>query len=222
MLATTRGGQRARIGGELLADVAHDLVRDVGRQDGANDQSRHWLLWAGTGADGYLVERVEPRPTWSKKLGRLGYLLQSLAVAKSMPSMHARVTIDGHVYEGEFVLVLISNCRLYAGGQIMLNPKAKLDDGRMEAWLFGGDGLLDTIQYLVEAKFERHHDNPNVRQIDGRSFTIEADPKFPCQTDGDKAGSTPFHCEVEGRALRLLVPHTAPPDLFTLPGEKLA
>jgi diacylglycerol kinase family enzyme len=103
----------------------------------------------------------------------------------------------------------------------MLNPKAQLDDGQMEIWLFRGDGILNTIQYLVEAKFERHHDNPHVTQVNGREFIIETTPAFPCQTDGDKAGHTPFHCEVQPQALRLLVPDTAPTDLFSLPADPL-
>lgn len=203
----------------LLDGVVQPM--DLGYQIYPNNNGRNWLLWAGTGADGYLVDRVEPRPTWSKRMGRLGYFLQSLSVANSVPSMYAKVTVDGRVFEDEYVLVLISNCRLYAGGQIMLNPQAKLDDGQMEIWLFSGDGLFDTMQYLVEAKLERHHNNPNVTQVNGHEFVIETDPTFPCQTDGDKAGNTPFHCQVKTRTLRLLVPNTAPADLFSMPGESL-
>lgn len=32
------------------------------------DHGRYWLLWAGTGADGFVVNEVEPRPKWSKML----------------------------------------------------------------------------------------------------------------------------------------------------------
>ena len=40
----------------------------------------HALLWAGVGADGFLVQQLEPRPTWSKRLGPLGYSIQALTV----------------------------------------------------------------------------------------------------------------------------------------------
>lgn len=203
----------------LLAGKIQQM--DMGCLENEEGHGRNWLLWAGTGVDGYLVDRVEPRPRWSKRLGRLGYFLQSLAAAPNVPRMHATVTVDGLSIEDDFVLVLISNCRLYAGGQIILSPTACLDDGQVEVWLFRGEGLANTLQYLWEARLERHHDDPNVTQINGRAIAIHAVPTTPCQTDGDKAGYTPFYCTVRPRALRLLVPNTAPADLFSLPGEPL-
>jgi YegS/Rv2252/BmrU family lipid kinase len=203
----------------LLAGKIQQM--DMGRQEDEEGHGRHWLLWAGTGVDGYLVDQVEPRPRWSKRMGRLGYFLQSLAAAPRVPRMHAKVEVDGAIYEDDFVLVLISNCRLYAGGQIRLSPDARLDDGQVEVWMFRGEGLANTVQYLLEAKLERHHDDPNVTRVNGRTITIHADPTMPCQTDGDKAGYTPLRCTVIPRALRLLVPNTAPTDLFSLPGEAL-
>lgn len=203
----------------LLAGQIHEM--DMGCRIDGEGNLHHWLLWAGTGVDGYLVDKVEPRPKWSKKMGRLGYFLQSLGVAHTLPSMHAKINVDGRVYEDEYVLVLVSNCRLYAGGQIVLNPQATLDDGQMEVWLFQGEGLMNALHYLLEAKLERHHNDPNVLKIKGREIKIEADPILPCQTDGDKAGHTPLHCKVIPRTLRLVVPNTAPSDLFGNPGEPL-
>lgn len=203
----------------LLAGKIQSM--DMGWMPGENGHGRNWLLWAGTGVDGYLVDRVEPRPAWSKRMGRLGYFLQSLAAARSVPRMQATVEVDGRVLHADCVLVLISNCRLYAGGQVVLNPNAHLDDGQMEVWLFRGEGLKHTIQYLVQARREKHHHDPNVTCINGRQFTITTTPVMPCQADGDKAGLTPLCCEVRPRALRLLVPPSAPANLFSLPGEPL-
>ncbi|NJN55776.1 MAG: diacylglycerol kinase family lipid kinase [Anaerolineae bacterium] len=187
---------------------------DMGWLEDETGHGRNWLLWAGTGIDGSLVDRIEPRPRWSKRLGRLGYYMQSLAAAPYLSHMKGIVEIDGVRYDDNFVLVLISNCRLYAGGQIMLSPDAQLDDGQVEVWLFHGEGLADTLQFLVEAKLERHHHHPNVTRVNGRAITIYATPPAPCQTDGDKAGYTPLHISVKSRALRLLAPNTTPPASF--------
>jgi YegS/Rv2252/BmrU family lipid kinase len=203
----------------LLAGQIQQM--DMGCLVAEAGNGRNWLLWAGTGVDGFLVDRIEPRPRWSKRMGRLGYYLQSFAAAPHVPRMHATIEVDGTTYEDDYVLVLISNCRLYAGGQIMLSPHACLDDGLVELWLFRGEGLANTVQYIVQAKFGRHLADPNVTQILGRSITITTTPTMPCQTDGDKAGNTPLRCLVQQRALRLLVPNTAPRDLFSLPGEPL-
>lgn len=185
------------------------------------DGGRYWLLWAGTGADGFVVSEVEPRPKWSKMLGPVGYALQGLTVAPRLPRMQAHVTIDGRSFTDEFALILISNCRLYAGGEVLLNPAAYLDDGRFEVWLFHGAGLSDVAYHLAQALRGRHLADRRVTMLPGQCLTVETDPPLPCQTDGDKAGFTPFACEIKPRALSLLAPDTAPDDLFRLPGAPL-
>jgi len=57
--------------------------------DGLTGNGRYWLLWAGVGIDGFLVDHVEPRPKWSKRIGPAGYLLQSLFVLPQTPAFQA-------------------------------------------------------------------------------------------------------------------------------------
>ncbi len=182
---------------------------------------RHWLLWAGVGADSYVVEQIEPRPLWSKQLGRLGYAIQSLSVAPGFRPMQASVEIDGRLFEDEFILVIISNCRLYAGGQVILSPQARLDDGMWEVWLFRGKTVADVFHHLIQAMRGKHLYDRKTTMINGRFVTIHTTPTMPCQTDGDPTGRTPFTSELRPRALHLLVPPTAPPDLFSRPGQSL-
>jgi diacylglycerol kinase (ATP) len=185
------------------------------------DNGRYWLLWTGTGADGFLVEEMEPRPKLYKKLGSLGYALQSLALAPRYPGMRADVTVDGRSFSDDFILVLLSNCRFYAGGRINLSPRARLDDGQFEVWLFRGRSLQDALRHVYQAWQQRHHSAADVTKVHGRTITVHSDPPMPCQTDGEKAGHTPFTCEIRPCALHLLVPHTAPADLFRHPGQPL-
>ncbi len=181
---------------------------------------RFWMLWAGTGADGYLVHELEPRPKWAKRIGPLGYALQALTVAPTLPDMHARVDIDGRIYKDDFILIVISNCRMY-GGEVVLSPHACLDDGLFEIWLFRGKGLPQTMRHITRVMRGEHVDDAETMCVHGRSVTIHAQPTMPCQTDGDRAGFTPLHCEIRPGALRLLTPTTAPPDLFCQPGKPL-
>jgi YegS/Rv2252/BmrU family lipid kinase len=206
---------------ETAVSLANGRIHhmDLGYTHLGDGNGRYWLLWAGTGADGFLVDQLEPRPKWSKKLGMVGYFIEGLSVAPKFPEMKAAVNIDGQVYENHFTLILISNCRLYAGGAIQLSPQAALDDGQFEVWLFCGRGVGQTLWQLLQAKRGIPHD---AFMVNGRNITITTTPTFPCQTDGDRAGHTPLHCEIKPRALRLLVPDTAPIDLFNQPGQPLA
>ena len=57
--------------------------------------------------------------------------------------------------------------------------------------------------------------------IAGRRVRLTTHEPAPYHCDGDLAGETPFSCELVPGALRLLVPDTAPRDLFHRPGQKL-
>lgn len=194
---------------------------DLGFAHGRRGYGRYWLLWAGTGVDGFLVDRLEPRPKWSRRLGRIGYVMQCLMLAPRLPKMKARIDIDGQIFDDQFLLVLICNCRRYAGGELLLNPDAKLDDGLFEVWLFRGQGMLTALRFFLQAKRERHHRSPDVAMVKGRRVKVQTVPTVHCQTDGERAGSSPIVCELRPGMLRLLVPKTAPNDLFDRPGSDL-
>ncbi|VAW37646.1 hypothetical protein MNBD_CHLOROFLEXI01-4625, partial [hydrothermal vent metagenome] len=140
---------------------------DLGYSTDATGNGRYWLLWAGAGVDGYLVEHIEPRPKWSKKLGRLGYMLQGIALTARFPTASAKVEIDGRLYEDHYLLTLISNCRLYAGGGLTISPQAKLDDGLFEVWLFQGKHIGKMFQYGALMKAGRR-DFPGMTMVNGR------------------------------------------------------
>jgi diacylglycerol kinase family enzyme len=189
------------------------------------------LLWAGVGADAFLVQQVEPRPDWSKRLGPVGYSIQALTLLHRLPAMSAVVQVDDQTIEEDLLLILISSCRLYAGGLIELGSTAQLDDGRFEVWLFrAGEGSVRIAppraglmaRYLTEVSLKLQDWDPGVITLSGKRVIIETRPRMPCHTDGEGAGYSPLTSEIHPAALRLLVPETAPRDRFLLPGTPLA
>ena len=194
---------------------------DLGYTTNGAGNGRYWLLWAGAGADGYLVEHIEPRPKWSKKLGRLGYMIQGIALTLSFPTIHAKIDIDGRCYEDHYLLALISNCRLYAGGGLTISPEARLDDGYFEVLLFEGRHITKLFQYGALLKLGRR-EYPGMVMVSGRSITVHTTPSMPYQTDGELGGHTPLTCELKPGALRILIPASAPSDLFWQEGTFLS
>ena len=194
---------------------------DLGYTTNGAGNGRYWLLWAGAGADGYLVEHIEPRPKWSKKLGRLGYMIQGIALTLSFPTIHAKIDIDGRCYEDHYLLALISNCRLYAGGGLTISPEARLDDGYFEVLLFEGRHIAKLYQYGALLKLGRR-EYPGMVIVNGRSITVHTTPSMPYQTDGELGGHTPLTCELKPGALRILIPASAPSDLFWQEGTPLS
>lgn len=185
---------------------------------GRFENGKYWLLWTGTGVDSYVVDRMEPRSKWSKRLGPVGYAVEAISIAPRFPPMEASVTVDGVQVDGMFLLILISNCRRFAGGEVLLNPEARLDDGLFEVFLFRGYGAAQTVSLLWQVWRGQHENNPDIVVLKGRHVSVETSEVMPLQTDGDPAGHTPFACHIEPAALRLLVPRTAPSGLFSGPG----
>lgn len=205
----------------LAAGRVHGM--DLGyTPDAVVGNGRYWLLWASVGADSYLVEQIEPRPKWSKRIGTLGYMLQGLSILPKAPTFQATVTVDEQTFTGDYLLVLISNARRYVGGYIDLSPDAQLDDGLVEVWLLEAGGVPRLAKYALQSKWGDLAENAHVTKLTGRSVTIASNPAMPCQTDGDRSGNTPLSVQVKPRALQLLVPSTAPLDMFSEPGVPLA
>ncbi|MEZ4515901.1 MAG: diacylglycerol kinase family lipid kinase [Chloroflexota bacterium] len=190
--------------------------------------NRHWILWSGVGADAFLVQHLEPRPTWSKRLGAVGYSLQAATLLHQLPAMRAVVEIDGNRVEDDFLMILISNARRYAGGLISLNSDGLLDDEMLEVWLFRagvpaenlpqGERLVKMASYMAAAKLGMQDLAPGMTLIPGRQVSIQTEPMMHCHTDGEPVGATPITCEIRPKALRLLVPTDTPEDLFLEPG----
>lgn len=193
---------------------------DLGYTPQADAGKQHWLLWAGVGVDSYAVNKIEPRPAWLKKLGTLGYAVQGAVVSSQYSHVTAQIEVDGRSFSGDYILILISNCRNYAG-VLTINPDSALDDGFFEVWLFKGKGLPKLSFHLMNVWRGAHVDASDVECVNGRSVKITTDSNMPVQTDGDPTGSTPFACEIKPSALRLLVPANLPPGLFTQAGKPL-
>lgn len=213
----------------LLVD-GHVQRMDLNRVETGKVAS-HALLWTGIGADGFLVQQLEPRPIWSKRLGPVGYSIQALSVMHRLPAMAAVVQIDDLVIEDDFLLIVISNSRLYAGGLVELSARASLDDGQFEVWLFrsglparrstAGHRLGRMARYMTQVRLNIQDVDPGMSCVTGRRVTLETRPKMPCHIDGDSAGYTPLTCEIVPGALQVLVPAAGKGGLFTLPGRPI-
>lgn len=214
-LRTSYGRDLVRASQVLIDGFVHKI--DVGR----NGDGKFFLQWTGAGVDGRLVHRIEPRGRRLRRLGSLGYIAKGLLTLPAFRGAQSTVHIDGRRISGKFLMVTISNCRRYAGGLAVLNPQAVLDDGLLEAWLFEGDNVFDLIKYLWYLRLGRHINHPRINSFSGCNIVLETDTPVPVHRDGDPAGITPLKCMVQKRALRLLVPTTAPSDLMSQSGMPL-
>jgi diacylglycerol kinase (ATP) len=197
---------------ESAIKLAQGEVRlaDVGLCNG-----HAFLLWAGIGLDAYVVHQIEPRERWEKQFALFQYAASALWNAGLWRGMNLRVVVDGQELSGHFLLAVVSNIHLYAGGLAELSPEARLDDGLLDLWLFKGETMGDTLQIAWDLLAGRHHQSERVLHYPFHSLNLESDSTMFVQVDGEPLQiDSPVEIAVLPKALKVLVPPNTPHRLF--------
>jgi diacylglycerol kinase (ATP) len=199
-----------------LNESALQLARGEVRLVDVGCCNKHaFLLWAGIGLDAYVVHQIEPRERWEKQFALFQYAASALWNASFWHGMNLKVEVDGKDLSGHFLLAVVSNIHLYAGGLAQLSPEARLDDGLLDLWLFKGETMGDTLQIAWDLLAGRHHKSERVLHYPFRSLILESDSEMFVQVDGEPLQiDSPVEIKVFPRALRVLVPSNTPHRLF--------
>lgn len=177
----------------------------------------YFLLWAGIGLDAFLVHRIEPRKQWEKHFALVQYAATAVWNAAIWHGMNLQVVSEDNHVEGHYMLAVVSNIRLYAGGLARLSPNAQLDDGRMDLWLFEGDSLEDTFRQAWDLWAGKHLHSNRVSYVSFEEITLTSDVEMSVQIDGEpERGGECIRIQVVPQGLNILVPDKVPPGLFHL------
>lgn len=181
-----------------------------------------FLLWAGIGLDAFIVQRLEPRTQLEKRFAVVQYVASAAWNASMWRGMNLKVRTDGEQASGHFLLAVVSNVHLYAGGYAELSPHALLDDGVMDLWLCEGENWEDTVQLAWDLWSGRHVKSDRVQRIPFRQAALQSDSPLFLQVDGEPVqGDGRALIEVKHKALRILVPEETPRKLFQHPPERI-
>ncbi|MGB5846331.1 MAG: diacylglycerol kinase family protein [Anaerolineales bacterium] len=199
-----------------LEESAHRLAKgDMRWVDIGKCNEKHFLLWSGIGIDAFIVHRIEPRRQWEKNFTLVRYGASAVWSASQWQGVNIRVLADGMQVEGKYMLVEVSNIRLYAGGLTTLSPQASLDDGLMELWLFEGDSLEDVLQQAWSLLSGRHINSERVKFLQFSQIVLESDTPIYLQMDGEpEVGGMQVAISVLPRHLKVMVPEGVPSALF--------
>jgi YegS/Rv2252/BmrU family lipid kinase len=162
-----------------------DLARVDYTEDGRT-VTRYVPNIAECGLGGAVVRRAERLPRW---LGRSRYFWAFWLSMRGYRPGHISVRADRKSWEGRASNVVIANGQFYGGG-MKISPRS-----------YPGDGLLD-IQISTGPKSEaftmipkvyrgEHVPHPHIKEMRGKSITVEADRPLPIEGDGEVLGTTP-------------------------------
>ena len=207
-----RLSNRALIGAARLMDEADLRVIDVGcvtvNLGTGQETTRYFLLWSGLGLDAYVTRSVEPRQPSFKRWGVIAYSLAALRAAISYRGVRAEIDLDDRRVHARAMLILVSNAELYAG-YFHLAPQARIDDGWLDVVVFHGRGFLEMIRHAALL-------DPRLQTYRAKRVLVTTHGGCDVHVDAEPIGTTPAEVTIAPRALRVLVPATAPSALFSI------
>jgi YegS/Rv2252/BmrU family lipid kinase len=177
---------------------------------------RPFLLWAGVGFDAFVAHRIEPRTPWEKHFALAQYATNALRQAAVFSGIDLKIHGQGIDLSGHYLLAVVSNIHLYAGGLAEISPHARVDDGKMDLWLFSGNTLIETITHALDVLSGRHVHSDQARCINFEEIELASDSPLYAQVDGEpiEEGQA-MEIKVQRQVLPVLVPEQASGDLFS-------
>ena len=109
--------------------------------------------------------------------------------------------IDGKVISAKNCFVEICNSR-YTGGNMLMAPEARIDDGRFDAVVLAPLSRLSLISTFPKIFKGTHGENPAVQFIQAKSARIYTQPSKILLPDGEIFGTTPTDIRILPQRVR--------------------
>ena len=121
--------------------------------------------------------------------GRFAYYLEGLkSLSDLRHSYHLSITVDGEVFEGEYIFLAVSNS-YFLGGVMPLDSKnISFSDGEFELILIKAPKNPVELQRILFSLRFKQYDNQLIHFIHGKRFNIISSEELEWVVDGESAG----------------------------------
>ncbi|MDH3261128.1 MAG: diacylglycerol kinase family lipid kinase [Acidimicrobiia bacterium] len=207
VLPTGSGSDFVRTFGipQRLEDAARHLsgdqvyASDVGLLRGSWGE-RHFINVADVGVLAALVQRAERLPRW---LGLARYHVALPLVYPRFPEAEISLVAGRRTYEGPAMLVVFANAQFFGGGW-NIAPRATVTDGRFDVQVFNAS-KRDVPRLWLRAKNGDHLRDKKVHRFTADRFTLETDPAWPVEADGEFFGTGRVEGEILTGAINIKI-----------------
>jgi diacylglycerol kinase (ATP) len=174
------------------------------------ERKKYFLSVAGAGPDGMIVYSVDLE--LKARVGILAYWYQGMRELLRYQYPHFRVLADGRAIDA--TLVVVGRTKNY-GGPFMITTEADLYEDRFEVMTLTTQSGLRYLSYLPSLWMKRLRGTEGVHFYKSDSIVCEPLNGKPvyAQIDGEPLARLPIEFTIAPRALKLLVPQTAPVPL---------
>ena len=151
-----------------------------------------------------------------KMFGRFGYILFAIkSIGKRIKRYHIQYEIDGHVYEGEYSFIFITNSRV--DGLNNIYHDVKLDDNKFEVALCDVKSKRNLLKTFYQIRTKDIKDIPNISyyQTDNLKIIFDKIPPASWCIDGEELAhkNKTFNFAID-RSSQVLLPKKNVKKLF--------
>lgn len=194
---------------------------DVGRLTVNSKHATYFILMAGVGFDGAVVERVNKR--LKHRIGKFAVGLAGVEALPDFKVVPVRVEMDGIHWEGKVCQVVLGNTRKY-GGFTQMTPGAFMDDGRLDVCLITAHGPMSTLRQAASLVLARHPSAASAETYRAAHVSLRSPVLLAAQVDGGSVdldgekpkggGDVTYEFDVVAQGVSLLVPRAYDGALF--------
>ena len=195
--------------GPALAALESGVRRrmDVGFLNG-----RPFLNVAGVGFDAAVGHAFHEHGKEGGRRGLLGYARLSLVELRAYRAPRLTIEVGPERLDLTAFVATFANGPQYGSGALV-NPGAKLDDGRLEVIVFEDGPLWRTLAAAARLFLGGLERARGYRRLAGATATVTAGMPAAVHCDGDPAGAARhIDVQVRPRALEVVVPATTASD----------
>lgn len=146
------------------------------------------------------VAKTADRFKW---LGEISYLIGVFFRGIFFKHHDTELIIDGKKITGKKLFIEICNSR-YTGGNMMMAPTARIDDGLMDVVVAGRFSRFNLFKTLPLIFSGRHLEHPQVELYKAKTVELKTRPSKSMLPDGEIFGTTPALFNIHPGLVRYL------------------
>ena len=126
--------------------------------------------------------------TLKNMLGHVAYVLEGMKRLANIPSYKIKITHDGEVIEGEFMIGMVTNSKQVAGFRNIMGKQVFFDDGEFEVMLIKRPKNPLELQAIITALLIESFDTEYMYTFKAKKIKFEAEEEIPWTLDGEFGG----------------------------------
>ena len=135
------------------------------------------------------------------------YILSIIKNVIIPKSKHLKITIDGKVYEDDFLLANIMNGKYYGNG-VMASPYSDIKDGYLDIVFARKYPIFTIYKLLIKYLKGKHINDEHFTFLKARHITIDSSEPFSVQSDGENYKTDHLDIHIKEKGLQLKVPYS--------------